>query len=148
MAEFFVLRKYRRCGIGSHVALEVWKRFPGQWEVRVIESHISALPFWAPGIRPPHAPGTFPTGPGVLAAPLNCRVIPIGYLTSLLATVQLGFRRRRTSRFHHSVPSTVRRNRNYAQTRVVIRVIWESPTFGCQFTEARHRAATSKPLRR
>ena len=34
MAEFFVLRSYRRRGIGTDLAHEVWNRFPGQWEVQ------------------------------------------------------------------------------------------------------------------
>ena len=37
MAEFFVLRGYRRRGIGTQIAHEVWRRFPGAWEVRVME---------------------------------------------------------------------------------------------------------------
>jgi predicted acetyltransferase len=46
MAEFFVLRGYRRRGIGTRVAHEVWRRFPGAWEVRVMESNVSAHHFW------------------------------------------------------------------------------------------------------
>jgi predicted acetyltransferase len=46
MAEFFVLRGYRRRGIGTQVAHEVWRRFPGPWEVRVMESNVSAHYFW------------------------------------------------------------------------------------------------------
>jgi predicted acetyltransferase len=46
MAEFFVMRKYRREGIGSQVAREVWSRFPGQWEVRVLEENVLAYLFW------------------------------------------------------------------------------------------------------
>ena len=50
VAEFFVLRGYRRCGIGTQVAHEVWRRFPGMWEVRVMESNIAARDFWAHSI--------------------------------------------------------------------------------------------------
>ena len=46
MAEFFVVRGYRRRGIGTGVAQEVWRRFSGQWEVRVMESNPSAQQFW------------------------------------------------------------------------------------------------------
>jgi len=46
MAEFFVVRGYRRRGIGTHIAQEVWRRFPGQWQVRVMESNRSANQFW------------------------------------------------------------------------------------------------------
>jgi predicted acetyltransferase len=46
VAEFFVLRGYRRTGIGTQVAHQVWKRFPGRWEVRVIVSNEPAYRFW------------------------------------------------------------------------------------------------------
>ncbi len=50
MAEFFVLRGYRRRGLGTHIAREVWRRFPGRWEVRVMDSNASARQFWASAI--------------------------------------------------------------------------------------------------
>jgi predicted acetyltransferase len=50
MAEFFVLRAYRRQGIGTQAAHEVWRRFPGAWEVRVMQSNTSAYHFWARAI--------------------------------------------------------------------------------------------------
>jgi predicted acetyltransferase len=50
VAEFFVLRGYRRRGIGTQVASEVWRRFPGLWEVRVMESNVPARDFWAHAI--------------------------------------------------------------------------------------------------
>jgi predicted acetyltransferase len=46
MAEFFILRGHRRSGVGTAAAHEVWKRFPGQWEVRVMESNHAASHFW------------------------------------------------------------------------------------------------------
>ena len=46
MAEFFVLRGYRRRGIGTQIAQEVWRLFPGWWEVRVMEPNVSARDFW------------------------------------------------------------------------------------------------------
>jgi predicted acetyltransferase len=46
MAEFFVIRAYRRRGIGTQIAHEIWKRFPGTWEVRVMQSNVSARQFW------------------------------------------------------------------------------------------------------
>lgn len=46
MSEFFVLRAYRRRGIGTEIAHAVWRRFPGPWEVRVIESNRPAHLFW------------------------------------------------------------------------------------------------------
>jgi|ERR1017187_941042 predicted acetyltransferase len=46
MAEFFVLRGYRRSGTGTRVAHEVLRRFSGQWEVRVLQANVSARQFW------------------------------------------------------------------------------------------------------
>ena len=50
MAEFFILRAYRRRGIGTQVAHRIWNQFPGRWEVRVMESNLLALHFWADAI--------------------------------------------------------------------------------------------------
>jgi len=46
VAEFFILRGYRRAGIGTEVAHQVWRRFPGRWQVRVIVSNEPAYRFW------------------------------------------------------------------------------------------------------
>jgi len=50
VAEFFVLRAYRRRGVGIRVAHEVWRRSPGQWEVRVMEVNSPALCFWTDAV--------------------------------------------------------------------------------------------------
>jgi predicted acetyltransferase len=50
MTEFFVVRRYRRRGIGTHVAHALWRQVPGLWEVRVMESNHSARRFWAHAI--------------------------------------------------------------------------------------------------
>jgi predicted acetyltransferase len=46
MAEFFVLRAYRRRSVGTRIAYEVWRTLPGVWEVRVMQSNVAALNFW------------------------------------------------------------------------------------------------------
>ncbi|MDQ2710794.1 MAG: GNAT family N-acetyltransferase [Acidobacteriota bacterium] len=46
MAEFFVVRRYRRRGIGTEIANEVWRRYPGFWEVRVMDLNRPARHFW------------------------------------------------------------------------------------------------------
>jgi predicted acetyltransferase len=51
MAEFFVVRGCRRNGIGTRAAREVWQRFPGPWQVRVMQSNISAFSFWQHAIQ-------------------------------------------------------------------------------------------------
>jgi predicted acetyltransferase len=50
MAEFFIVRGYRRQGAGSQAAYQTWRRFPGLWEVRVMQKNTLALQFWAKAI--------------------------------------------------------------------------------------------------
>ncbi|MES2307019.1 MAG: GNAT family N-acetyltransferase [Gemmatimonadota bacterium] len=46
VAEFFVLRRFRRAGVGRAAARLLWQRMPGHWVVRVSEGSPGALPFW------------------------------------------------------------------------------------------------------
>jgi len=46
MGEFFIARKYRRKGAGASVATEMFRRYPGRWEVREMPSNIGAQAFW------------------------------------------------------------------------------------------------------
>ena len=46
MAEFFVLKKYRRHGLGTVAAQYVINRFPGSWEIRVHSENQAARQFW------------------------------------------------------------------------------------------------------
>ncbi len=46
MAEFFILRKYRRQGIGEHVAGYIFDQFPGPWQVAQIDENPVAIAFW------------------------------------------------------------------------------------------------------
>lgn len=50
MAEFFILRGCRRLGIGTQLAHEVWRLFPGKWEVRVMHANVPAQRFWVGAI--------------------------------------------------------------------------------------------------
>ena len=50
VAEFFVLRRYRRTSVGRRAAVLLWRRLPGTWIVRVSEANRDALEFWAPVI--------------------------------------------------------------------------------------------------
>ena len=50
VAEFFVLRKYRRIGVGSHAARVLFERWPGRWEVAVARYNKPALSFWRKAI--------------------------------------------------------------------------------------------------
>ena len=47
VAEFFVVRRYRRHGVARRAAFQAWDRFPGRWTVRVSEGNVGAVPFWA-----------------------------------------------------------------------------------------------------
>jgi predicted acetyltransferase len=46
VAEFFVLRRYRRRGVGRRAARLLWDRLPGKWTVRVAEGNSDGLAFW------------------------------------------------------------------------------------------------------
>lgn len=47
VAEFFVLKRYRRAGVGEAAAFLLWRRLPGKWTVRVAERNASGLAFWS-----------------------------------------------------------------------------------------------------
>jgi predicted acetyltransferase len=46
VAEFFVLRRYRRSGVGRGAAFLLWDRLPGRWIVRVSEGNPGGIRFW------------------------------------------------------------------------------------------------------
>ncbi|MCM3274242.1 GNAT family N-acetyltransferase [Paenibacillus elgii] len=46
IAEFFVMKKYRRHGVGRKLAFDLFNRFPGQWEVAQMEENVPAQTFW------------------------------------------------------------------------------------------------------
>jgi predicted acetyltransferase len=46
VSEFFVLRRYRRRGVGEHVTRRLFDRFPGRWEVVQLASNLDAQAFW------------------------------------------------------------------------------------------------------
>lgn len=51
IAEFFVLRGYRRQGIGQRSAHLIWDRYPGNWVVRVMKVNEGAVRFWKSAIK-------------------------------------------------------------------------------------------------
>ena len=51
VAEFFVLRRWRRLGVGTRAAHAMFRRHAGNWEVRVREGNPAALAFWPRAIR-------------------------------------------------------------------------------------------------
>ncbi len=46
IAEFFVLRRHRRTGVGRQAAFLLWNRLRGNWVVRVSDGNRAGLPFW------------------------------------------------------------------------------------------------------
>lgn len=64
VAEFFVLPKYRRCGAGRAIARELFRRFPGRWQVKVHPRNAPALRFWQ-GVIGEYTGGAFHTAPAL-----------------------------------------------------------------------------------
>ena len=46
VSEFFVMRKYRRMGVGEVIARDVFRRFPERWRVSQSPGNIPAQRFW------------------------------------------------------------------------------------------------------
>lgn len=46
IAEFFVMKKYRRKGVGKAAAVKVFDMFPGGWEVSQWSNNLPARKFW------------------------------------------------------------------------------------------------------
>lgn len=51
IAEFFIMRKYKRKNVGTTVALKVWDKFKGPWQVRVLTENKIANAFWLKAIQ-------------------------------------------------------------------------------------------------
>jgi len=47
VAEFFVVRRHRRAGIGSRAAALLWNRYPATWIVRVSAGNPAGYEFWS-----------------------------------------------------------------------------------------------------
>lgn len=55
MAEYFILKRYQRLGVGAEAARRVFALHPGRWEVRVMQVNERGLAFWRkaiPGVEP------------------------------------------------------------------------------------------------
>lgn len=51
VAEFFIMRKFRKKGIGQYVAQYIWQKFKGPWQVRVWGNNEPAHAFWRAAIE-------------------------------------------------------------------------------------------------
>lgn len=58
IAEFFIVRKYRRAGVGRRLAAECFRRFPGRWRVHQTKRNGSAIKFWRAVIPVPFEEST------------------------------------------------------------------------------------------
>lgn len=63
MVEFFVMRKYRRGGVGIQVARAAFAKFPGEWQVRQMEANTAAQAFWRKAIPVEFTEATNERGP-------------------------------------------------------------------------------------
>ena len=48
--EFFIMRRFRRCGFGQSMATFLWNEHRGEWLVRVLEANALAVTFWRTAI--------------------------------------------------------------------------------------------------
>ncbi|MGN6127525.1 MAG: GNAT family N-acetyltransferase [Humibacter sp.] len=62
LAEFFILRKYRRSGIGTDAARNVICRHPGRWTISEIGGNAAATVFWRRAIPAPFEERQLPDG--------------------------------------------------------------------------------------
>lgn len=46
IGDFFIMRKFRRKGVGKEVAYSLFQRFSGTWEVRQTMANKPAYAFW------------------------------------------------------------------------------------------------------
>lgn len=63
MAEFFVLRKYRRRGVGLLAARALFAMFEGEWQVRQLAANAAATAFWRVAIPVPFTEDSNEDGP-------------------------------------------------------------------------------------
>ncbi|MBQ4564307.1 MAG: GNAT family N-acetyltransferase [Lachnospiraceae bacterium] len=46
IAEFFVMKKYRKRGVGKYVSKKIFDLFPGGWEITIWGNNMPAQKFW------------------------------------------------------------------------------------------------------
>ncbi len=51
MTEFFIMKKYRRSGLGTWAANELFTRYQGNWKVTQVSNNTTAQVFWQKVIR-------------------------------------------------------------------------------------------------
>jgi len=63
MTEFFVMRKYRRNGVGRAAAQILFDLFPGMWQIRQLAANRPATRFWRSVIPVPFEEDIIEMGP-------------------------------------------------------------------------------------
>jgi len=51
ISQFFIMKKYKRHGIGTTAAHKIWQQYKGAWQVRVLVSNPIACSFWLKTIK-------------------------------------------------------------------------------------------------
>ncbi len=46
LSEFFIMYKYRRCGVGKYAAMKVFDMFHGKWQLKRHPKNIGSVHFW------------------------------------------------------------------------------------------------------
>lgn len=46
MAQFFIVRTYKRKGLGKHTAFKCFEKFKGAWEIHILPQNKTAYLFW------------------------------------------------------------------------------------------------------
>lgn len=46
LSEFFIMYKYRRCGVGKYAAKKVFDMFNGRWQLKRHPNNLGAVCFW------------------------------------------------------------------------------------------------------
>lgn len=46
ISEFYIKKEFRKKGVGKRAAFEIFKLFPGKWEIRQIRENTPAQKFW------------------------------------------------------------------------------------------------------
>ncbi len=61
VAEFFVMRRYRRHGVGARAAELLWAFFGGAWSLNVLRRNPGAMAFWEKAVER-HTGGRYEVG--------------------------------------------------------------------------------------
>lgn len=78
LAEFFIAAKYQRKGIGRHIAIQIFDKFQGQWEVMQIPANKAAIHFWQNVINQ-YTNGHYTKTKKIIFEPENHEMIVLGF---------------------------------------------------------------------